>query len=94
MSRADPGPLERGGGPDATSGTASHHHRQSIITKDQQSQRNAAPPHAGGFAGAWRQGFGRGALDALRCAARRTDDPQVWLMLAQLADEYTVIGDD
>lgn len=75
--------------------TARHHQQRQSTIKDQQLQPNGASRHVGGYAQAWRRGFCNGALDALRCAARRTDDPEVWVMLSRLADEYTlVVGDD
>jgi hypothetical protein len=55
------------------------------------SERNSPPRHC---ARAWRKGFGYGFRDALRLAARRTDDPEVWLMLSRFADEYTLAGGD
>jgi hypothetical protein len=40
------------------------------------------------YADDWRAVFRRGALDALRRAAREVDDPAVWVVLDRLADEY------
>jgi hypothetical protein len=44
------------------------------------------------FSGAmlWRDGFRRGALDALRLAARGVDDPDVWVVLDELAERYAL----
>ena len=42
----------------------------------------------GRYAHAWRNGFARGAVDALRLAARELDDPDVWVVLVRLADRY------
>jgi hypothetical protein len=42
----------------------------------------------------FREGFRRGALDALRLAAREFDDPAAWLVLSRLADRYQLAGGD
>jgi hypothetical protein len=46
--------------------------------------------------GAWlfRDGFRRGAIDALRLAARRIDDPHALVVLDGLADRYELAGGD
>jgi hypothetical protein len=85
-------PDRRGGAP--TPESARHHHRRQSLIKDQHPQPNAAPRHHGRYAHAWREGFGYGFLDALRLAARRTDDPDVWVMLSRLGEEYTLAGGD
>ncbi len=36
----------------------------------------------------WREGWSYGFVDALRLAARHTDDPQVWMLLSRLAVRY------
>ena len=72
---------------------ANHHQHQSQ-SKGQYQQDSPAPRRLGSYAQAWRQGFGRGFQDALRIAARRTDDPQVWTLLSQLADEFSLAGSD
>jgi hypothetical protein len=36
----------------------------------------------------FRDGFRRGALDALRVAAREVDDPHMWVVLDRLAERY------
>lgn len=36
----------------------------------------------------FREGFRRGAIDALRLAMREPDDPAAWLVLSRLADRY------
>jgi hypothetical protein len=41
----------------------------------------------------WRGAYGRGFRDALRLAARRTDQPEMWLMLSQLGEEFNLGGD-
>jgi hypothetical protein len=41
----------------------------------------------------FREGFRRGALDALRLASREFDDPAAWLVLSRLADRYGGQGD-
>lgn len=52
------------------------------------------PAVPGRYGDVWRQGFGCGFRDALRVAARRVDDPAVWLMLSRLADEYDLAAGD
>lgn len=49
------------------------------------------PPPKGRYDGPydpWRAGFRRGAIDALRLAARRIDDPHVWMVLSELTESY------
>jgi hypothetical protein len=58
---------------------------------------NTAKHHQGGYrhssgADLWRDGFGCGFRDALRLAARRIDDPAVWVVLDRLADDYDLAG--
>lgn len=78
-----PAEKERGGDP--TPEAAGHHHHHQP-TRHQQ--------HPGGYlhrstAGrVFRDGFRRGAQDALRLAQRQFNDPEVWWVLAQLADRY------
>jgi hypothetical protein len=36
----------------------------------------------------WRAAFRRGAIDALRLAARRIDDPHTWMVLSELRECY------
>lgn len=43
---------------------------------------------------AFRDGYRRGAADALRLAARRIDDPYIWLVLDELASEYDLVSGD
>ena len=50
--------------------------------------------HRGSYAHEWRQVFSRGALDALRCAAREIDDPRFWPALDRLAEQYELAADD
>jgi hypothetical protein len=90
MNRHDWGPPDKEGRPPITTPGASHHHHRQSLTKNQQHKPNAASRHGT----AWREGFGYGFRDALRCAARRTDDPDVWAMLSRLADEYDLAGGD
>jgi hypothetical protein len=88
MSRRDSGPPG-----EAAPRTARHHHQS--LNKDQHPKPNATPRHTGRYAHAWRQGFCYGAaLDALRPAARPTDDPEVWVILSRLAEEDTLAGGD
>jgi hypothetical protein len=91
------GPPEGGGAP---VGSADHHHHP-ITTRHHPSGtcdlnriRQCRVADLAGRRGAelWRDGFCHGFLDALRCAARRTDDPEVWGMLSRLAEEYTLAG--
>jgi hypothetical protein len=42
----------------------------------------------------FREGFRRGALDALRVAQREINDPAVWVTLSRLADRYDRDPDD
>jgi hypothetical protein len=89
---------DRGGGPGSSPGAASHHHRQSFtkaqpLRSDQHLQGNAAPQRLGRYAGAWREGFGYGFRDALRCAARELG-PETWHTLGQLADEFDLAAGD
>jgi hypothetical protein len=90
MTRRDSGPPERGGAP--TAGSADHHHLPTTTRHHPSGFSQRSP--ASRYAGAWREGFCYGFLDALRCAARRTDDPEVWSMLSRLASEYMLAGGD
>ena len=45
-------------------------------------------PRAGPYARGWTDGFNRGAIDALRLAARKIHDPDVRVVLDRLADYY------
>jgi hypothetical protein len=56
-------------------------------------RRQDGPQHIGGYAHAWREGFGQGWRDALRCAARRLP-PETWAILDALACEYQLAGSD
>jgi hypothetical protein len=56
------------------------------IATPRQCRRNAP---AGLRASGFKEGFKRGALDALRLASREIDDPDVWLVLARLAERYS-----
>ncbi len=58
------------------------------------SDPSAAPRQCGRYADAWRWGFGHGFRDALRLAARRIDDPRVWMVLDELASDYDLAGSD
>ena len=40
------------------------------------------------FADPWQAVFRRGAVDALRQAARELDDPHAWAVLDKLAERY------
>ena len=84
-------PDERGGAP--TPESASHHLRRQSLIEDQHPQRNAPTRQCRGntvgrYASGWRAGFSAGAIDALRLAARRIDDPYVWLVLDELRECY------
>lgn len=41
------------------------------------------------YADDWRDAFTRGAIDALRCASRESDDPAVWMLLDRIAEQYS-----
>jgi hypothetical protein len=81
-------PEGRGGVP--TPGNAHHHQQHQSISRDQYLKDR--PPRRG--SDLFREGFGRGWRDALRCAARCTNDPEVLAMLHQLANEYDLAGSD
>lgn len=40
------------------------------------------------YADSWCDVFRRGAVDALRQASREIDDPDVWVVLAELSERY------
>lgn len=50
-----------------------------------------AEPIAGNpsrYAEGWRDGFHAGGVSALRCAERRFEDPEVWAILGEVAQDY------
>ena len=53
-------------------------------------RRRRSTPSGWRYADDWRAVFRRGALDALRCAAREIHDPNAWAVLDELADRYSV----
>jgi hypothetical protein len=57
-------------------------------------QASATGCRIGQYGLGWRHGFRSGAADALRLASRRTEDPDVWVMLSTLADAYALAGSD
>jgi hypothetical protein len=65
--------------------TPTNHHLRSAATRQ---CRCNAPVERWRYADAWREGFRRSALDALRQAQSRIEDTDTWLTLAQLADRY------
>lgn len=56
--------------------------------------RRGSGGHTGRYAHAWREGYCYGFLGALRLAARRTDNPDMWVMLSTLADDYELAAGD
>ena len=42
----------------------------------------------------WRDGFRRGAVDALRLVGREIPDPRVWAVLDRLAERYELAAGD
>jgi hypothetical protein len=63
--------------------------------------RHDSPPRrqcsrniVGRYASGWRDGFRRGAVDALRVAAREIPDPQAWVVLDRLAEAYELAAGD
>jgi hypothetical protein len=90
-------PGERNG-PDASAEAESEaavatqpHTRRQPTTRARHCRCN---PPVSRYAGAWREGFCYGFRDALRLAARRTDDLEVLVMLSRLAAEYELAGGD
>lgn len=84
------------GDPEGTDDTITASHRQETgyahsSATSRQWRRGAT---VGRYAHAWRDGFTRGALDALRVAQREIDDPHAWLLLSRLADRYDVDPDE
>ena len=53
-----------------------------------------APVCCGGRAHFGRDGFRRGAVDALRVACREIPDPDVWAVLHRIAERYELAGGD
>jgi hypothetical protein len=83
---------EGGGGPSAetahhTTNRTGHHHVTGF------SYHIAPCRQWGRGADAWRDGFRRGAQDALRLAAREIDDSHAWSVLSRLAARYTAPDD-
>lgn len=70
----------------------SPHRRTSDSTAAVRQCRYNAP--VGRRASVFREGFRRGALDALRVAHREINDPAVWVVLSRLADRYDRDPDD
>jgi hypothetical protein len=52
------------------------------------SDSTVPPRQCGRYDEAWREGFRRGAIDALRLAARLVDDPHTWMVLSELNEWY------
>jgi hypothetical protein len=80
-------PIEDGApkGPTGSSGHPTTPTKSNDSATGRQRRRGAT---VGRCAYAWREGFTRGALDALRVAQREIDDPNLWLLLSRLADRY------
>ncbi len=85
MTRRDSGPPERerpgaSAGPIQKSGPHQAHQPAPAYSR--------SPRQCGRDADVWQEGFRRGAIDALRLAARRVDDPHVWMVLSELTECY------
>jgi hypothetical protein len=63
------------------------------ISNNNRPQSNASRRQCGRDADVWRDGFGYGFRDALRCAARRVEDPAVLATLSELAEQYELASD-
>jgi hypothetical protein len=95
MSRRDSGPppeddAAREASPTCP-GTAS---KGLAKTHTRRGKRTTGDRHAGRYAEAWRDGFGRGFRDALGLAGREIEDPHAWWVLSRLADEYALAAGD
>jgi hypothetical protein len=86
----DLGPPDENGGAPTPENADHHHHQHRPLTRE---NRHSQFNRCGGYAGAWREGFGTGFRDGLRLAARRLP-PETWNTLEALADEYDLVGSD
>jgi len=90
----------RNGPPDDAARTASPSHPGTSVKRPSQPhirhpQGTTTPPRIGRYAAGWRDGFTAGAIDGLRRAGRwLPPDPDLWQVLEDLADAYTLVGGD
>lgn len=89
------------GPPPKETGPSAHQPRGTANTPHMTSHRQTAGychPNVGiplrRPADLFREGFRRGAVDALRLAMREIDDPAVWRVLTELANRYELAGGD
>lgn len=68
--------------------------QRSDVTTTNQARLYRRLRQCGRYGTGWREGFTAGAVDALRLAARRIDDPHVWRVLDELASDYDLAGSD
>ncbi len=80
-------PDRRGGAP---TGSARHHQRQSLAKEDQHRQSNGTGRQCGRYADLWRKGYCSGFLAALSDVARASNDPDVWCLLDQVGENFTL----
>jgi hypothetical protein len=86
------GPRGNPEGTDNTTPTTSKHHQAGYPHSNRGWRQCRCNTRFHRHADAWREGFRRGAIDALRVAAREIDDPAAWAVLVQLCDRYDPDG--